>query len=693
MRRALGTYGTVETVTWDEPERSWRVRFTSQEAVEAATSAATAAIKVRKEKEESSSPAPRREPKDLWKRVRITVKFAAMGTRPRQSVYEAEEGESTARDDLWGATAVIPYYNETPYEARGWGTCESELANEAFKRAQKYNNLHESLVKAAKLLPPKIVEIDELNEDPTKTTNPIMLAEERIKMAEEKLRAAEAEGVRATKQAESELAATISAADEDIRKAKANVGVTKDKEIAAEHAVDAAEDELLKADDFLNELPEGWETQKDSKGKIYYENHITGARTYAKPGWNIAKDERGKPYYFIFNRETGETETRWEKPTRENDGLPPSPEGSASGKNAASRAALAKEAHAKHVREAAFQKLKDKKAAAEAAFAAATAAKEAAQTASDRCEDKADKKKAAAKKKCETEKTKAAEVLAAGRAEAIEEKRVAEEDRAAAVEEARLAAEAAKEAELKRRGETASARVQRVTQGIKSGAFSVDEDRQLVLDMYESCVTRIIGALAYAHGGLVDFEYEGERNAAGRAEGWGTCIGAEGTIYEGEWKNGKQEGRGTTRSASGEMYRGEFKAGKRDGKGTMRYANGGEYKGEWVAGEMVGKGVYTFAEGHEYDGVWKANQFDGTGTMRWADGEIDISLYKAGLNAGEGMRWRPTWKDARKLLDGQVVGKCPLGEARKIAEACGVQIPIGEKGFDSLIKRKKAEGE
>ena len=39
------------------------------------------------------------------------------------------------------------------------------------------------------------------------------------------------------------------------------------------------------------------------------------------------------------------------------------------------------------------------------------------------------------------------------------------------------------------------------------------------------------------------FVYEGERNAAGQREGYGTMRWADGDVYEGQWKGGEPEGR------------------------------------------------------------------------------------------------------------------------------------------------------
>ena len=57
---------------------------------------------------------------------------------------------------------------------------------------------------------------------------------------------------------------------------------------------------------------------------------------------------------------------------------------------------------------------------------------------------------------------------------------------------------------------------------------------------------------------------------------------ADGSVYEGEWKEGKYHGRGVMRSADGAVYEGEFQGGKMHGVGVMRYADGSiAHDGQW----------------------------------------------------------------------------------------------------------------
>ena len=86
-------------------------------------------------------------------------------------------------------------------------------------------------------------------------------------------------------------------------------------------------------------------------------------------------------------------------------------------------------------------------------------------------------------------------------------------------------------------------------------------------------------------------KYEGERNAAGEAEGYGKERYADGEEYVGEWRSGLMEGDGTYLWPDGESYEGEWRGGKRYGEGIATYAPGRNaapfYDGNWEFDEPV----------------------------------------------------------------------------------------------------------
>ena len=109
--------------------------------------------------------------------------------------------------------------------------------------------------------------------------------------------------------------------------------------------------------------------------------------------------------------------------------------------------------------------------------------------------------------------------------------------------------------------------------------------------------------------------------------------------------------------ADGSVYEGEFKEGLKDGYGTMKFANGNTF------------------EGHYKDGTQ-----EGPGTYRFADGRIQTGFYKANAEVGEGVAWTADKQSAWRLFDGAPVGEeaISLDEARKLLEAHGLPVPTFE---------------
>ena len=58
------------------------------------------------------------------------------------------------------------------------------------------------------------------------------------------------------------------------------------------------------------------------------------------------------------------------------------------------------------------------------------------------------------------------------------------------------------------------------------------------------------------------------------------------------------------------------------GTGKMTYEDGSVYQGEWRDGKKRGKGTMTYADGDVYEGKWDEDVFHGTGKMTYADGSV-----------------------------------------------------------------------
>ena len=77
-----------------------------------------------------------------------------------------------------------------------------------------------------------------------------------------------------------------------------------------------------------------------------------------------------------------------------------------------------------------------------------------------------------------------------------------------------------------------------------------------------------------------DAEYVGEWDELDRKDGKGILISADGSKYEGYWKEDKANGRGRLTYANGDVYEGEWKDDKAHGYGKYHNkATGSRYEG------------------------------------------------------------------------------------------------------------------
>ena len=90
----------------------------------------------------------------------------------------------------------------------------------------------------------------------------------------------------------------------------------------------------------------------------------------------------------------------------------------------------------------------------------------------------------------------------------------------------------------------------------------------------------------------------------------------DGSIYEGETKDGKKYGKGRINYKDGSYYYGEWKNDKREGKGTMKYCKGNKlnidfYYGDWICDSKHGIGTLILLDGRVFRGCWKHNKLLG----------------------------------------------------------------------------------
>ena len=116
-------------------------------------------------------------------------------------------------------------------------------------------------------------------------------------------------------------------------------------------------------------------------------------------------------------------------------------------------------------------------------------------------------------------------------------------------------------------------------------------------------------------------KYRGEIDPRSRAmHGRGILEYSEGSVYEGEFKQGRVEGVGVMKRANGEVRRGTFLGGRLHGKGSVLYPNQSRYEGELLADEPSGQGRMEFANGVSYEGAFVSGQYQGKGKLIYADG-------------------------------------------------------------------------
>ena len=171
-------------------------------------------------------------------------------------------------------------------------------------------------------------------------------------------------------------------------------------------------------------------------------------------------------------------------------------------------------------------------------------------------------------------------------------------------------------------------------------------------------------------GGDLELPVNGEGLVQGRVR----CTWPDGSVYEGDSKDGRRHGKGTNTYADGEVFVGEYKDGKKNGKGTYTYASGAVFVGEYKDDKMNGKGTYTFADGAVFVGEYEDDKMHGTGTYTFKNGAVEVGFYEQGKDKGRGARLSADHNKAWLLLDGKVAREVSVAEAGPLsAKKCPVR--------------------
>lgn len=154
--------------------------------------------------------------------------------------------------------------------------------------------------------------------------------------------------------------------------------------------------------------------------------------------------------------------------------------------------------------------------------------------------------------------------------------------------------------------------------------------------------------------------------------GEGVFAYADGSRYEGSFRNGKPDLKGTFTYPNDDKYVGSFKEGVRHGSGQLFHADGTTTTGQWKEGEYIGTneyvdtrqmgcmqgdcqngaGVYIFNDGARYEGQFQNGKLYGKGTVTYLNGEKYIGEFAHGKFNGQGTLFRQDgtnvsgfWKD------------------------------------------------
>ncbi|CAI2373583.1 unnamed protein product [Moneuplotes crassus] len=223
--------------------------------------------------------------------------------------------------------------------------------------------------------------------------------------------------------------------------------------------------------------------------------------------------------------------------------------------------------------------------------------------------------------------------------------------------------------------------------------------------------------------------YFGQLDSNEKRNGRGIQVLKDGSIYEGEFKNGKHNGIGRYISATNvycghfyhgratgkgvlqdlkedAKYKGYFKEMKPDGKCTKIHSNGSKFIGEFSNGVISGFGKYEWndgssysgqfkfglkegkgkdidSKGNIYDGQFKENKYHGKGFLRLKNGCTYKGNFVNGKKSGKGVCQWPDgrfydgkWEDDK--MDGIGVFKDKMGKEKKAKFSQGKMIALLE---------------
>lgn len=125
-------------------------------------------------------------------------------------------------------------------------------------------------------------------------------------------------------------------------------------------------------------------------------------------------------------------------------------------------------------------------------------------------------------------------------------------------------------------------------------------------------------------------------------------------VYEGNWVNSSPDGVGKETCFGVYEYEGSFSRGKKSGKGILKMVGRCEYEGIFRDNLFNGEGKYLWADGKRYEGSFFNNKMQGKGRMNWPDGRKYFGRYVNNKKEGFG---RFVWADGREYIGYWKAGK------------------------------------
>ena len=116
----------------------------------------------------------------------------------------------------------------------------------------------------------------------------------------------------------------------------------------------------------------------------------------------------------------------------------------------------------------------------------------------------------------------------------------------------------------------------------------------------------------------------------------GPVVLSDGSVYDGQWRDGKRLGKGRYFTSSGGLLEGIWNSGLHI-YGRVVYANGDHYEGQYWHMQRSGSGTFqSLYSTNEYKGSWKYDKKHGFGSEKLSDGSQYTGYFEADLRHGEG---------------------------------------------------------